>query len=156
MFLRNLCYRCNISNREQRVCRAFHIDRFYIFIDRRFHRCSIGGIHNLVGDTEMLEYIIQNAEGTAVDIVGNHQFVTALKKGKNGIDRRESRSKCQSVLSLLQICDQFFHCGSGGIAGSGIFPATVLSQAVLLVSRCLIYRNVYGSRCFVAVDSAVN
>ena len=79
MFLCDLRYRCDIRYRQQRIGRTLHIDRLYFIINGRLYRCLIRSIYDLVCDTEILKYIIQNTEGTAVDIVGHHQFITALK-----------------------------------------------------------------------------
>jgi hypothetical protein len=64
--LRN-CF--NVCDREKRVCRSLDIYSLYVIIDGGLNSFKIGSVYYLIGNIEILEYVIEDPESSAVDIV---------------------------------------------------------------------------------------
>ena len=114
----DLRYRFDIGDRKKRISGSLYIDCLNCIIYSSFYRSFVRRIYDLVCDIEVLKYIIQDTESTAVDIVRYKEPITLLEQRKDRIDRCKTSCKCKSVLTLLKICDELLKSSSRRIARS--------------------------------------
>ena len=80
MLLRNRGYPCQVRYGQKRVCRAFDKESLYIGRHLGIERRQVGGIFDRIGNAEVLEYFVQNAESAAIHIARDNDAVVLLEK----------------------------------------------------------------------------
>ena len=96
MLLRNRGNASQIRYGQERVRRAFDKESLYIGRHLGIERCQVGRIFDRIGNAEVLEYFVQNAEGSTVDIAGDDDAVALLEKRKYRRGSRHAATKSKA------------------------------------------------------------
>src|SRR5574344_1379399 len=155
MFMCDFRYLSYVSNGKQRVCRALDKYRLHVFREHLLHRIRIRCIRNLILNPEMSEDFVKDTIRPAVYVARDQDPVSLREKRQYRGNRREPCAECRAVAASLELCNQRLEGSAGRVPGSGIFPAPVPSQTLLLVCRSLIDRSVHRARKGVSVYAAV-
>ena len=75
VLLADLTYRFNVGDSKKRVRGSLDIDSLNVIIDCRLDCREVGCIYDLISDAEVLEYVVEDTECSAVDVVGDDQLV---------------------------------------------------------------------------------
>ena len=96
MLFRNRGDSRQVRHGQERVCRAFDKESLYIGCHLGIERRQIGSIFDRIGNAEVLEYFVQNAEGTTINVTRDNDTVTLLEKRKHRRSRRHAATKSKA------------------------------------------------------------
>ena len=145
-----------VRHGQERVRRAF--DKEGLHVGRHFgiERRQVGGIFDRIGNAEVFEYLVQNAEGSAINIARDNNAVALLKQRKHRRGSRHAATKSKACHTAFEISDQCFERCTRGVTRAGIFPTGIFTKARLLIGGSLVNGHIDGSRDLVTVDAAVD
>ena len=109
MCMSDLCDSFNIYYVWIRVAQSFDINSFCIILDSCFYCIQIKDIYKGCCDTVLWQCVLQQVEGTAVNIFCRYDVVTVLCQVFNGIwNSCCSGCYCQCCNTAFQSCDSLF------------------------------------------------
>ena len=157
MLVGQLCHRPDIRDGQQGIGRALNDDALDLrgkgFLKGRQIFCVLQGIIYL----EVVEHLVQQTEGTPVDIAGKQDFLTALEQAQHRCDSCQARGKGKTCFAAFQLGNQRFQSRPGRIAGTGILPALPqLPQTILPKGGGLVDGHSDGPSMAVPVHAPVN
>ncbi|MBQ5463728.1 MAG: carboxypeptidase-like regulatory domain-containing protein, partial [Fibrobacter sp.] len=94
-----------VRHGQERVRRAFHKERLHIGSHLGIERRQVGRIFNRVSNAEVLENLVQNAEGATIHIARNYNLVALVKKRKHSRGCRHAACKSKSRNTTFEFCD---------------------------------------------------
>ena len=98
----HLPYRADVQDDHHRVRRRLEPDHLRVLADTRLDGREIGRIDRAKVHTELREDLVEDAEGSTIDIVADQDVVALLQRRDCGRYRCESRGERQPVFPLLQ------------------------------------------------------
>ena len=148
--------RRKVGDREERIRGRFHEDGLDARRDCGIQRRHVVGVRKRVAESKRLEHLVENAEGSTVDVLRDEHFIARPEERENGCDCRHAGAEGEAARAAFQVGDQRFKRGPRGISGTGVFPACVFAECALAVGGCLVDGHVHGAGCRVAVDAAMD
>ena len=129
----DVCDLFQVGDLEQRIGRRFHPDHFRIGLDCLLQRAGHIGIGVAGAQVHRaLAYFLEQAPGTAVQVVRGHDVAARIQQFQHCSGRRQPGSERESLHSAFEIGDAALECVTRRILRARIFVAGMHARRMLL------------------------
>ena len=137
--------RGKVADLQHRIGGRLHPEQLRVRPEGALHRAGVGHVDVGLFDSEPLEHLVGEPEGSAVEIVAEHDVIARGEQMQDRIRRRQSAGEGEGVLAVLQRRQAALQRIARRIPRARVLEALVLARTRLRVRRSQVHRRHHGA-----------